>query len=149
MLGQYLSRSRLWKNVLMLLPELTEKKVPKKSLLQIIPSDSPASIKTSSILQQTADNSASLFLTNPHWNLPEPQNTPAAAMGSIGAQTDKVRPTTLKEFETVFPKLVDDLSEACRGYGLPDNALKWFQEVCAPFFKHSIAPPPPLLAKPP
>ncbi|KAK4500980.1 hypothetical protein PRZ48_006786 [Zasmidium cellare] len=37
-------------------------------------------------------------------------------------------PTTLKEFETVFPKLVEDLKEHCQKYKLPEQALKWFEE---------------------
>ncbi|GAB7351106.1 hypothetical protein MBLNU459_g1571t1 [Dothideomycetes sp. NU459] len=36
-------------------------------------------------------------------------------------------PTTLKEFESVFPQLVEDVSEHCRKYKLPDNILQWFQ----------------------
>ncbi|KAL8677008.1 MAG: hypothetical protein Q9186_006519 [Xanthomendoza sp. 1 TL-2023] len=38
------------------------------------------------------------------------------------------KPVTLKEFESVFPQLVDDLSKHCKQYGLPEDALKWFQE---------------------
>lgn len=38
-------------------------------------------------------------------------------------------PTTLKEFETVFPKLVEDLKEHCQKYKLPEQALKWFEQV--------------------
>lgn len=38
-------------------------------------------------------------------------------------------PTTLKEFEAVFPLLVEDLSQHAKSYGLPENALKWYQEV--------------------
>ncbi|KAK3704611.1 Farnesyl pyrophosphate synthetase [Vermiconidia calcicola] len=37
-------------------------------------------------------------------------------------------PTTLKEFETVFPKLVKDLKEHCEKYKLPDQALNWFEQ---------------------
>ncbi|WPH03837.1 ERG20 farnesyl diphosphate synthase [Acrodontium crateriforme] len=36
-------------------------------------------------------------------------------------------PATLKEFETVFPKLVEDLKEHCEQYKLPQQALKWFE----------------------
>lgn len=39
-------------------------------------------------------------------------------------------PTTLKEFEGVFPKLVADLKQHCEQYKLPTQALKWFEEVC-------------------
>ena len=38
-------------------------------------------------------------------------------------------PTTLKEFEGVFPKLVADLKQHCEQYKLPTQALKWFEEV--------------------
>lgn len=38
-------------------------------------------------------------------------------------------PTTLKEFESVFPQLVEDLSEHCRKYKLPEQALTWYQQV--------------------
>ncbi|CZT21305.1 probable farnesyl pyrophosphate synthetase [Ramularia collo-cygni] len=37
-------------------------------------------------------------------------------------------PATLKEFETVFPKLVEDLKEHCQQYKLPQTALTWFEE---------------------
>ena len=39
-------------------------------------------------------------------------------------------PTTLKEFEGVFPKLVADLKQHCEQYKLPTQAFKWFEEVC-------------------
>ena len=38
-------------------------------------------------------------------------------------------PTTLKEFETVFPTLVEDMKEHCKKYKLPDQALTWFEKV--------------------
>lgn len=38
-------------------------------------------------------------------------------------------PTTLKDFETVFPTLVNDLKEHCQKYKLPDQALNWFEHV--------------------
>lgn len=37
-------------------------------------------------------------------------------------------PTTLKEFETVFPTLVKDLKEHCEKYKLPGQALNWFEQ---------------------
>lgn len=40
-------------------------------------------------------------------------------------------PTTLKEFETVFPKLVEDLKAHCEHYKLPTQALEWFEKVSA------------------
>lgn len=38
-------------------------------------------------------------------------------------------PTTLKEFESVFPTLVKDMKEHCQKYKLPEQALKWFEHV--------------------
>jgi farnesyl diphosphate synthase len=43
-------------------------------------------------------------------------------------------PTTLKEFEAVFPTLVKDMKEHCQKYKLPDQALNWFEQV-----RHCIA----------
>ncbi|KAI9682433.1 MAG: Farnesyl pyrophosphate synthetase [Trizodia sp. TS-e1964] len=37
-------------------------------------------------------------------------------------------PTTLQEFEKVFPKLVDDLLDHARHYKTPDVALQWLRE---------------------
>lgn len=41
-------------------------------------------------------------------------------------------PTTLKEFEAVFPSLVEELTEHTKQYGPPSDALKWFQDVRPP-----------------
>jgi farnesyl diphosphate synthase len=38
-------------------------------------------------------------------------------------------PTTLMEFETVFPTLVKDMKEHCQSYKLPEQALTWFEQV--------------------
>ncbi|CAN9221231.1 unnamed protein product [Alternaria alternata] len=35
-------------------------------------------------------------------------------------------PTTLKEFESVWPRIVADLQEHCNGYKLPKQSLDWF-----------------------
>ncbi|KAF1986579.1 ERG20 farnesyl diphosphate synthase [Aulographum hederae CBS 113979] len=37
-------------------------------------------------------------------------------------------PTTLKEFESVWPQLVEDLTAHCKQYGLPTNALEWYEK---------------------
>ncbi|KAI9664178.1 MAG: Farnesyl pyrophosphate synthetase [Alyxoria varia] len=37
-------------------------------------------------------------------------------------------PTSLADFETVFPSLIEDLSEHCRQHNLPTNSLDWFQK---------------------
>lgn len=42
-------------------------------------------------------------------------------------------PTTLKEFEAVFPTLVEDLLAHCKQYGLPTQALTWFEKVSGTF----------------
>lgn len=39
-------------------------------------------------------------------------------------------PTNKKEFEEVFPLLVQDLTNHALQYGLPENALVWFRNVC-------------------
>jgi len=39
--------------------------------------------------------------------------------------------TTLKEFESVFPKLVEDLLEHAEQYGPPEMALDWYKAVRA------------------
>ena len=33
------------------------------------------------------------------------------------------------QFETVFTNLIQDLSDYCKQYELPETALKWFQDV--------------------
>ncbi len=37
--------------------------------------------------------------------------------------------TTLKEFESVFPKLVEDILDHTKQYNAPDTALNWFKAV--------------------
>ncbi|KAF2816218.1 farnesyl pyrophosphate synthetase [Mytilinidion resinicola] len=36
-------------------------------------------------------------------------------------------PTTLKEFESVWPRLLEDLTEHCKAYKLPQQSLDWFR----------------------
>ncbi|MCJ1266550.1 Farnesyl pyrophosphate synthetase [Lobaria immixta] len=36
--------------------------------------------------------------------------------------------SALKTFETVFPKIIADLSQHAQQYGLPENALKWYED---------------------
>lgn len=38
-------------------------------------------------------------------------------------------PVTRKEFEAVFPRLVQDMKDHCKMYNLPDQSLKWFENV--------------------
>jgi hypothetical protein len=37
--------------------------------------------------------------------------------------------TTLKEFESVFPKLVEDLLAHAKTYNLPDEFVNWYKAV--------------------
>jgi hypothetical protein len=41
-------------------------------------------------------------------------------------------PTTLKEFESAFPQLVDDLISHAKAYGVPENGLSWWRQVRIP-----------------
>ena len=41
--------------------------------------------------------------------------------------------TTLKEFESIFPILVEDLLAHSKQYGLPQIALDWYKAVRAPY----------------
>ncbi|KAL8979998.1 MAG: hypothetical protein Q9177_005996 [Variospora cf. flavescens] len=126
MLGQYLSRSRFWKNVLALMPEMTETKLPKKSLLQILPSDSVRISKAQ--FPQPATLESLLPLSHVHWP-PAFDSNILPAMGSIENHSENTfQPVSLKEFESVFPQLVDDLSNHCKQYGLPEDALQWYKD---------------------
>ncbi|KAL8770442.1 MAG: hypothetical protein Q9209_003868 [Squamulea sp. 1 TL-2023] len=50
-------------------------------------------------------------------------------MGSIETQSNvEFKPVSLQDFESVFPQLVNDLSQHCKQYGLPEDALKWYQD---------------------
>lgn len=37
--------------------------------------------------------------------------------------------TTRKEFEAVFPSLVDDLIQHCKQYNMPEDTLDWYRNV--------------------
>jgi farnesyl diphosphate synthase len=39
-------------------------------------------------------------------------------------------PTTLKEFESVWPRIRADLQDHCKQYKLPQQSLDWFTKVC-------------------
>ena len=41
-------------------------------------------------------------------------------------------PTSRQEFEAVFPSLVEDISGHANSYGIPPQALDWFQKVTIP-----------------
>lgn len=40
--------------------------------------------------------------------------------------------TTLKEFEAVFPRLVEDILDHAKQYKLPDQFVDWLKAVSAP-----------------
>jgi farnesyl diphosphate synthase len=40
--------------------------------------------------------------------------------------------TTLKEFESVFPKLVDDILSDAKKYNLPADFVQWYRNVDKP-----------------
>ena len=48
----------------------------------------------------------------------------------------------LKDFETVFPKLVKDLEENANQYNVPEEALKWYSDVRPSCFSTSPGPIP-------
>lgn len=58
---------------------------------------------------------------------------------------DKPQKTTLKEFESVFPKLEADLAEHAQKYKLPQAELEWFKKVIAPAAPRSIESAGPLI----
>ena len=49
-------------------------------------------------------------------------------------------PTSLKDFETVFPQLVEDMKDNCKRYNLPNQALTWFEKVHTPSTSPSLEP---------
>jgi hypothetical protein len=48
---------------------------------------------------------------------------------SIITEIKMAKATTLKEFEAVFPKLVEDILEHAGQYKLPAEFAKWFKAV--------------------
>jgi len=40
--------------------------------------------------------------------------------------------TTLKEFESIFPKLVEDLLDHANKYKLPEEFVTWYKVVSIP-----------------
>jgi farnesyl diphosphate synthase len=37
--------------------------------------------------------------------------------------------TTLREFESIFPKLVEDILEFAKKYNLPEDFVDWYKRV--------------------
>lgn len=54
-------------------------------------------------------------------------------------------PTTLKEFESVWPRIVADLQEHAKQYKLPQQSLDWFTKV----YLHHVLQRVQLLTNPP
>ena len=51
--------------------------------------------------------------------------------GEVPTPTTAMSPSNkLKDFEAVFPKLVKDLEEHAKQYNIPEEALKWYSDVC-------------------
>jgi farnesyl diphosphate synthase len=42
--------------------------------------------------------------------------------------------TTLKEFESVFPKLEEAILDHAKTFNLPEQQLDWYKRVCALLF---------------
>lgn len=60
---------------------------------------------------------------------------PASQKSQQNPDNEVPNPTTtsssdkLKDFETVFPKLVKDLEANVKQYNIPEEALKWYIDV--------------------
>ncbi len=48
--------------------------------------------------------------------------------------------TTLKEFESVFPKLEETLVAHAEKYKLPEDFVKWYRTVSQPGLGPAVAP---------
>ena len=59
----------------------------------------------------------------------DPAYEPAAKRAKIDDMAAAPAPASRKEFEAVFPKLVEDVTEHVKQYNIPDNALEWFRTV--------------------
>lgn len=44
----------------------------------------------------------------------------------------------LEKFESIFPKLVEDLLDHAKTYNLPDQAVNWFKDVRAHSSKYPM-----------
>jgi hypothetical protein len=52
-----------------------------------------------------------------------------AQQEGLQTSTAAIMPTTLKEFESVWPRIVADLQDHCKQYKLPQQSLDWFTKV--------------------
>ncbi|KAM0796946.1 farnesyl pyrophosphate synthetase [Usnea florida] len=58
--------------------------------------------------------------------LPTSQKIQQESDGEVPSPTTKAPSNKLKDFEAVFPKLVQDLEENAKQYKIPEEALKWY-----------------------
>ncbi len=80
--------------------------------------------------QFTMSTSAPILASIRNNWLPSLDPNRAASMASKAPRSDfEFKPVSLKEFETVFPQLVDDLAQHCKQYAPPEDALKWYKDV--------------------
>lgn len=70
--------------------------------------------------------------------LPTSQKSQQATDNEVPISTPTSSSNKLKDFETVFPKLVKDLEENARQYNLPEEALKWYTDVWSKDYPKSI-----------
>ena len=61
--------------------------------------------------------------------LPTSQKIQQESDGEVPSPTTKPPSNKLKDFEAVFPKLVQDLEENAKQYKIPEEALKWYSNV--------------------
>lgn len=62
--------------------------------------------------------------------LPTSQKSQQATDNKVPPSITNPSSNKLKDFETVFPKLVKDLEENAKQYNIPEEALKWYSDVC-------------------
>lgn len=68
----------------------------------------------------------SFGLDSTHWPQAITSITTLAMESSDYQSGSTFKPISRKDFESVFPKLVEDLNDHCKQYGLPQEALQWY-----------------------
>lgn len=53
-----------------------------------------------------------------------------ARTDDMAASAPVPAPASRKEFEAIFPGLVEDVIDHVKQYNMPKNAIEWFQTVC-------------------
>jgi len=59
----------------------------------------------------------------------------------MASTSDDISKKKRKDFEAVFPSLVEDLMQRCKQYKMPKDALDWFQNVGDDHFATSAGSP--------